>query len=281
MQQIYKKWSDLELQQKKYYIIGYAQDSLTDSEMNEFFEWYCTPEYVEEMDKMLDEFQKVSEFVEAELEAFEIKYQKKNAKKSFLFSYQYKWAIAAAIVMIVVVTLWFLIDKKSEKNKEKEFVKKQENQQNINPKTTKDSLINPKDNVVEKEQNQEKVVPKKEKIDDLYVDNFISNKAIESKMLAYKSIAKTITFILPKSNNENFDKLVIFDFKDANKEIQNYTLEIITNQEIEVYKKVFKLNELPLSVDFSKNEPGVYYFFLKTDNNPDDKHVGRFFFKKK
>lgn len=161
MKKTNEKWSDLDLQHKKYYIVGYTQESLSDTEMNDFFEWYNTPEYEDEIDNMLDNYEKVSNFVETELASFEIKYQKKHAKKNPLFSHQYKWAIAATIMMIAVVSLWFFINGKSEKDKENNIVKKQENQQII-PKTNKDSLKNTKNNVVEKEEKIENILPKKD-----------------------------------------------------------------------------------------------------------------------
>lgn len=290
-------------QEKIDLIVAYMEGNVRDEEVELFYQLLETDKEFEELvgeyhqiDMLLEEMfpddDEEDTFIENEFDVKDENQKKitlttqmgknqKTKKNMFLM----RWVAASVLLLLSIGFIYYL--NPSTKNNQK--ITKNKNQtdksldkkENINPKIDKDSLKNEKDNVVEKKEKIEIVLPEKEKIQELYADNFISNAASESKMLISKSINKTITFILPKSNDENFDKIILFDFKDSNKNVQSYTLEIITNQETEAYKKILKANELPLSVDFSKNEPGVYYFSLKTDNNIDNIHVGRFFFKKK
>ncbi len=211
------------------------------------------------------------------------------------------FTVAAGIALCVSVgTIYYL----NQPNKDKSMVKniklntnKKTEKSPLNTKNqTEKSLVINEDSLkkiadvkkqmellamIEKEkENQKKLsnLPKSQKNEmELYADNFIQNAKIDGDMLPKKSISKTIKMISPR-NDEVFKDIISFNFEDNDEKVENYTLQIVTNNVQNVFTKKFNKKEIPFKVDFLKNEPGLYYFTIEC--NGEEVYVGRFLFKK-
>lgn len=201
------------------------------------------------------------------------------------------FAIAAVVTLLAVVGtgMWIAFDRKTEKGKEKEFVKK-ENQKPpivdiIIRKPQNDNIENPpkkeqlaKEEIKKQETKQEPQEIQKQ--EEVYAGNFEPNAGLDVIMGNSKSASKFISVSSPK-NDDNFTSKIKFDFLDNdNKEKLDlaYKLQIINNDEISILTKNFNANEMPFEVDFSAQKKGLYYWRLYKNQNL--VHVGRFTFKK-